>query len=175
MDFDSARGRKINMAAGFIHDRAPEFHSAFDPDGSTLNMETMEYEPNLSEHIADLKETLECHQKVASKYVDFVDDLLKCTWDDVHEELQKAKRAHVVSERRGNRNPLRGFWRTLGTSGSILAPGLSAIPDELCVLHGGLAVVFSVCGRSSDLSNGHPVRVPRAGDPLTASPASTAQ
>jgi hypothetical protein len=144
MDVVSAQERKINIAAGFIDERAPEFHSAFGP-GSTLNRETMEYEPDPDEqHIAVLKKTLECHQQVGRKYVDFIDDLLTCTWEDVHRELHKAKQAHVLSERRGSRNPIRCFWRALGTSGSILAPGLSAIPDELCVLHGGLAVVFSV-------------------------------
>ncbi|KAK0643182.1 hypothetical protein B0T16DRAFT_178493 [Cercophora newfieldiana] len=148
MDFDAAYEQKINIAAGFIDDRAPEFHSAFGP-GSTLNRDTMEYEPDPdAQHIAILQETLECHQKVAKKYVDFIDDLLKCTWEDVHNELHKAKQAQVLSERRGSRNPIRGFWRTLGTSGSILSPGLSAIPDELCVLHGGLAVVFSLARHS---------------------------
>jgi hypothetical protein len=151
MDYYASRERKIDIAAGFIDNRASDFHSAFGP-GSTLNRETMEYEPDPdAKHIADLKETLECHQQVARKYVDFIDDLLKCTWEDVHRELHKAKQAHVLSERRGNRNPIRGFWRALGTSGSILAPGLSAIPDELCVLHGGLAVVFSLA-RHSELN-----------------------
>lgn len=152
MDFNSDFEQKVNVAAGFIDDRAPDFHSAFGP-GSTLNRETMEYEPDPGEeHIVILKNTLESHQKVAKKYVDFIDDLLKCTWEDVHKELHKAKQAQVLSERRGSRNPIRGFWRALGNSGSILAPGLSAIPDELCVLHGGLAVVFSV---SMDLIRGN--------------------
>jgi hypothetical protein len=31
-----------------------------------------------------------------------------------------------------------------GTMGGSLAPGLAAIPDDLRVLHGGLAVIFSV-------------------------------
>ncbi len=146
MDFDIDQMRKVNIAASFIDSRAPEFHSAFKPK-STLNRETMAYEPDLDpqqiEQIADLKDTLECHQQVGRKYVDFAEDLLRCTWEDVHAELHKAKAAQVESERRG-KNPARRLWRTLGTTGSILAPGLSAIPDELCVLHGGLAVIFSV-------------------------------
>jgi len=151
MDRDSVRRQKINIASGFIDEEAPGFHPAFGP-GSRLNKDTMQYEPDPDAvQISDLKETLECHQRVARKYVDFIDDLLQCTWEDVHRELHKAKQAHVLSERRGSRNPIRGFWRALGTSGSILAPGLSAIPDELCVLHGGLAVVFSLA-RHSELN-----------------------
>src|SRR4051812_8422223 len=112
MDYDSVQDPRIHMATSFIDERGPDFHRAFGP-GSTLDRETMQYEPNPdADQIADLKETLECHQRVARKYVDFTDDLLKCTWDDVHKELQKAKQAHVLSERRGTRNPIRGAWRS---------------------------------------------------------------
>lgn len=138
----STQEHKVAMATTFIDTRAPGFHPAFGA-GSKLDRDSMTYEPDTSESIADLKDTLECHQKTARRYVDFADDVLHCTWDHVHEQLQKAKAAEEESQRRG-RNMARKTWRSMGTTGSILAPGLSAIPDDLCVLHGGLAVIFSV-------------------------------
>jgi hypothetical protein len=139
---DRAEARKVSLAADFIDSRAPEFHHAFGA-GSVLDKETMAYKPDATEHVLDLKETLECHQNTASSLVDFTDDVHSCTWDDVHRELEKALKAEVESEQRG-KNPARKAWRKMGTTVSILTPGLSAIPDDFCVLHGGLAVIFSV-------------------------------
>ncbi len=129
---------KVNLVAGFIDTKAPEFHRAFGTP-SKLNRSTMHYE---SAEVSDLRETLECHQK-ARKYVDFTDDLTTCTWEDVHAQLHRAQDAAVESKRRGN-NPLRKAWRAMGATSSILEPGLEALPDELCILHGGLAMIFSV-------------------------------
>lgn len=128
----------VNLVAGFISSRAPSFHSAFGAP-SQLNLSTMEYE---SQEIHELKETLDFHHR-AGKYVDFTRNLHACTWDDVHEELARALSVAAESEKRGQQW-MRKFWRTIGSTSSVLAPGLSALPDELCVLHGGLALVFSV-------------------------------
>lgn len=93
--------------------------------------------------VRDLRETLECHQQKARKYVDFTQDLNNCTWEQVYEELRKAQAKADESEKRA-KNPFKKAWRTLGASSSVLAPGLAAVPDDLSILHGGLAVVFSV-------------------------------
>jgi hypothetical protein len=95
--------------------------------------------------VRDLRETLECHQQKARKYVDFTLDLNSCTWDHVH-ELRKAQVKADESEKRG-KNPVRKAWRTIGASSSVLAPGLTALPENLSVLNGGLAVIFSVRSR----------------------------
>jgi hypothetical protein len=100
----------------------------------------IEYVP---EEVQNLKETLECHQRIGRKYVDFTDNLIACTWDDVRTELQKAQKAAAMSKTRGN-NLMRKGWRIVGATSSMLAPGLAALPDYLCVLNGGLAVIFSV-------------------------------
>lgn len=128
----------VEMAVNFIEQRAPRFHSAFGAP-SRLNQMTMEYEP---EEIHDLRETLEYHWR-AGKYVDFTTDLKSCTWDDVHGELARAQAAADESARRGKQIH-RKIWRSIGSTSSVLAPGLAAIPDELNILHGGLALVFSV-------------------------------
>jgi hypothetical protein len=96
--------------------------------------------------VRDLRETLGCHQQKARKYVDFIPDLNNCTWDHVHEELRKAQAKADESERRG-KNPVRKAWRTIGASSSVLAPGIEALPENLSVLKGGLAVIFSVRSR----------------------------
>jgi hypothetical protein len=100
----------------------------------------MQYE---REEVCNLRETLECHHQRGGKYADFTTDLSKCTWEDVHRELRKAQAAAVESERRGM-NIVRRAWRFMGATSSVLAPGLAAIPDNLSVLHGGLALLFSV-------------------------------
>jgi len=95
------------------------------------------------ESIIDLRNTLLRHQQIASKYVDFTDDLSNCTWENVLEELRKAQFAAFEAERRGNRTHLsRGRARAVNPS--ILAPGVTPLPEELSVLSGGLAVIFSV-------------------------------
>jgi len=69
--------------------------------------------------------------------------LKNCTWTDVLTELERAQDAAIESDRRGrkwNHRP----WRAVGKYSGVISPGLSAFPDELCVLHGGLAVILSV-------------------------------
>ena len=138
----SRQEQEVTLVDNFISTKAPQFHSAFAAP-SELNRSTMQYE--LLE-VRDLRETLECHQQKARKYVDFIPDLNNCTWDHVHEELRKAQAKADESERRG-KNPVRKAWRTIGASSSVLAPGIEALPEELCVLKGGLAVIFSVRSR----------------------------
>lgn len=139
------RNQEMTLAADFIATKGCQFHDAFGVP-SILNLSTMQYEwPEVS----DLRETLECHQEKAGKYVDFIPDLTKCTWDNVILELRKAQEKAAESEMRG-RNGIKRAWRVLGTAATVLAPGLAAIPDELHLLHGGLAVIFSV--RLPDIS-----------------------
>jgi hypothetical protein len=136
---DSQIQQEVNLVANFIDTTAPSFHSVFGTP-AVLNLSTMQYE---SQEIHDLRATLEFQHKVVGKYVDFTSDLNKCSWDDVHQQLAKAQATAEKSEKRGEQ-PLRKVWRKIGSTSSILAPGLSALPDNLCVLHGGLALIFSV-------------------------------
>jgi hypothetical protein len=135
---DGQTQRNVKLVANFIDTTAPKFHAAFGTP-APLNMSLMKYE---SQEIYDLKETLDFHHRIR-KYVDFTSDLNKCTWDDVHQELAKAQEAAVRSEKTA-KQVHRKVWRAMGSSSSILAPGLAALPNELCVLQGGLALVFSV-------------------------------
>ena len=66
-----------------------------------------------------------------------------CSWADVLKELEKAEDAAVASEQGDKRFLIknRRKWSTMSKS---IVPLLNAIPDELCVLHGGLAIVFHV-------------------------------
>jgi hypothetical protein len=92
---------------------------------------------------SDLEETLKRYGKQAPDQADFDFDLLKCTWPDVLRELERAQAAVSKSDESGKKIHRRA-WRALGTVSDVLAPGLAAIPDKLCVLQGGLAVIFSV-------------------------------
>jgi hypothetical protein len=125
---DSQIQQEVNLVASFVDTAAPSFHSAFGAP-AILNLSTMQYE---SQEVHDLRETLEFQHKVVGKYVDFTSDLNKCSWDDVHQQLAKAQATAEKSEKRGEQ-PLRKVWRKIGSTSSILALGLSALPDNLLV------------------------------------------
>jgi hypothetical protein len=93
---------------------------------------------------SDLEETLKRYRTTTSNQADFDFDPLQCTWKDVLRELERAKAAASESEARGKKINQR-VWRAIGTKGAdIFVPALAAIPDKLCILKGGLAVIFSV-------------------------------
>jgi hypothetical protein len=92
---------------------------------------------------SELRETISrlFKEKDKSFHLDF--DVNRCSWDDVVSAVEKAHEAVTENERRGKTWHHRA-WRAVGATAGVFAPGLSAIPDDLCVLHGGLAIVFSV-------------------------------
>ncbi|KAK3367849.1 hypothetical protein B0H63DRAFT_529557 [Podospora didyma] len=130
------------MAANFIDSQAPRFHPAF-REPSSLNRTTMRYEPQeiqeWNERLNELRETI---QNVA-RPLNLSPNVDDYTWEHVHIELVKAKEAATESDRRG-KNLIRKAYRKLASVSSILAPGLSAFPDELSVLHGGLSIIFAL-------------------------------
>lgn len=91
----------------------------------------------------DLEDTLKRYQRQSVNQDDFDFDLMRCTWYDVLRELDRAQTAASESDLRGKKVHRRA-WRALGTISGVLSPGLAAIPDNVGVLHGGLAVIFSV-------------------------------
>ena len=86
-------------------------------------------------------EALEEYRRIDGHNLDF--NPAKCTWKEVVEELDKAHRAVYICERRENT-----FYRKTRTivnnTIQIIEPALDALPDHLCVLQGGLAIVFNV-------------------------------
>jgi hypothetical protein len=66
-----------------------------------------------------------------------------CSWEDVLKELVKAEEAALASEK-GDKSFLTNNRRKLSTMSKSIVPLLVAIPSDLCVLQGGLAVVFHV-------------------------------
>jgi hypothetical protein len=66
-----------------------------------------------------------------------------CSWRDVLQQLEMAEDAAAASER-GDGKFLTRSRRKLSTLSKSIVPLLDALPDELCVLHGGLAIVFHV-------------------------------
>lgn len=67
-----------------------------------------------------------------------------CSWKDVFNQLGEAEEAAVACEQ-GDKRFLRGSRRKLNTISKAILPLLDAIPKELSILRGGLAVVFYVC------------------------------
>lgn len=64
--------------------------------------------------------------------------------------LQELERAQTESDAKGD-GLVRKVWRGIGTAATVLGPGLDALPDEVCVLKGGLAVIFSVSDKPTQL------------------------
>lgn len=89
----------------------------------------------------EFRETLRQYEKLTDKSLNFNPD--DCSWKDVLEELNKARKASAESEERS-----KGFFtknrRKMSRISPIITPVLDALPDNLCFLHGGLAVIFNV-------------------------------
>lgn len=66
--------------------------------------------------------------------------------------LQELEKAKAYSDTKGN-NIVRKVWRGLETAATVLAPGLDALPDEVCILKGGLAVIFSVSTKAAHVKS----------------------
>ena len=66
-----------------------------------------------------------------------------CTWETVLDQMDRATEDY---HRRGTRHITRKVARKLGDVAVVVSPVLEMIPDEygLSVLHGGLAIIFSV-------------------------------
>jgi hypothetical protein len=99
--------------------------------------------PTYIDFASDLEDTLVQFRLRYPNHADFDFDLLNCQWHDVLNELERVQGAVIESENRGKKVS-RKIWRGLGEVSSVIAPGLAGIPDDLCVLNGGLAVIFSV-------------------------------
>lgn len=86
-------------------------------------------------------EALEQYRVIDGHNLDF--DPSRCSWPEVVKELNKAHHAAYMRAQDDKKLHSKvGNFLTNATK--ILQPGLAAIPDELCVLHGGLAIMFNV-------------------------------
>ncbi|KAE9373805.1 hypothetical protein N431DRAFT_407513 [Stipitochalara longipes BDJ] len=132
------------FATDLMNQRAATFHEALDVESRS---NTAISEPQ-SKEISDLEETLKRYQRQAPDQVDFDFDLLRCTWDDVLHELERAQAAVSERDNRGE-NFYRKAWRALGTVETVLAPRLTTIPDNLNVLQGGLVAIFRLARHRS--------------------------
>ncbi|KAK0622613.1 hypothetical protein B0T14DRAFT_150650 [Immersiella caudata] len=139
MAFPNITARTTNFAQKFIRSRGPDIHPAFNVP-SHFNPATSSFELN---EVHNLREILEEVEKKAPELVDFDFDVKCCTWRDVHAELERAQDAVLASEQRGQKG-VRKWWRAVGTYGGVVGPVLSVFPDELSVLHGGLALLLSI-------------------------------
>ncbi len=68
---------------------------------------------------------------------------IKCSWSDVMLQLGMATQAAASSEQ-GDKHWLTGRRRKLARMTRMIEPLLEALPDDLCYLHGALALVFYV-------------------------------
>jgi hypothetical protein len=85
-------------------------------------------------------EALEEYGRIDGHNLDF--NPAKCTWKEVIEELNLAHLAAYSCERR--ENTFYGKTRNVvNNTIQIVEPALDALPDYLCILQGGLAIVFN--------------------------------
>lgn len=99
--------------------------------------------PDIGWNLSELRDTISRLFAKKDKSLDFDFDINRCSWDDVVSAVERAQEAVTENERRGKMWQHRA-WRAVGATAGVFAPCLSAIPDDLSVLHGGLAVLFSV-------------------------------
>ncbi|KAK4187375.1 hypothetical protein QBC35DRAFT_234990 [Podospora australis] len=127
----------------YLRDRGramEQVHEAFavKPPGSEMAQPTSEQRK--SEFLQALRE-FNAYLDDVSKNVQVDFDLKKCGWPDV---LEKLKDADGAIAKRMERD--KTFWskgaRWLTDMSSLFQPGLQAIPDEFCFIHGGLALLI---------------------------------
>jgi hypothetical protein len=87
----------------------------------------------------DLEDSIDTFKEKEGDSIDVDFDVRQCTWDDVLSQLEQAQEA---DGRRGKKWHHKA-WRGLGSTAGVIAPVMDVFPDELCVLHGGLALIFS--------------------------------
>jgi hypothetical protein len=68
---------------------------------------------------------------------------IDCSWKDVFKQLEKAEEAASASEQ-GDKRFLANSRRKMNTMSKAIEPLLDAIPKELSILRGGLAIIFYV-------------------------------
>jgi len=87
----------------------------------------------------------ECLAIVLPSDLDFVLIPGQCGWEDVIAEwVRVTDKAAISQSHDGIRGWIRKSGRRLFEFTDILSTGINAIPDELCILHAALAVVYSV-------------------------------
>jgi enoyl reductase-like protein len=96
----------------------------------------------------ELMEALKEYGRLECRNLEF--NPVDCSWADVFKELDRAEEAAAGSEQ-GDKRFLINHRRKLSTMSKSIMPLLDALPDELCVLHGGLAVIFHVCIALEDM------------------------
>ena len=87
---------------------------------------------------SDLKDVLDACQKAGQQ---FNFDVSNCEWSDVIEQMQKAQ---DVYKDKGDKNPVRSFFRNGKEIATTVTPWFDMIPDQygLSVLRAGLTVIF---------------------------------
>lgn len=93
---------------------------------------------------SELRETLEGVERQAPQLLSAGLNIKDCSWQDVLVQFQRAQDAANDSERKGKKFHHRIF-REIGASAAVAIPAMDAFPDDLAILHGALAVIFSVC------------------------------
>jgi hypothetical protein len=93
---------------------------------------------------SDLEDALERYQQMAKPPLKF--DVKRCTWEDVLDERTRAQEEYFANGR-GGENFVRRTFRKAGDLAPAVSPWLDLIPNNdkgLCVLNGGLRLIFNV-------------------------------
>lgn len=102
-----------------------------------------EHEAELANRLQrDLEDALKWYRE---KNPDVPFDVLNCSWDDVFDQMERAK-GDYQAKAENPRNPFRWLWRKAGSASEAVQPWLDLIPDEfgLSVARGGIAIIFHV-------------------------------
>ncbi|KAH8655728.1 hypothetical protein BX600DRAFT_515436 [Xylariales sp. PMI_506] len=128
----------------YMEKKAPAIHDAFSVD-SKFSDTAERYEVKTKRQ--EFVEAIEEYRKIEGPKLGF--DPTKCSWAQVVEQLEKAHETADAHE--GHDKTRRGKTaRFLNNVSRVLRPALDALPDELSLLKGGLAIIFYLAQRQSD-------------------------
>ncbi|RDW84236.1 hypothetical protein BP6252_01826 [Coleophoma cylindrospora] len=130
----------------FIEKKGPSIHDAFIVE-TNFNELKLRYEAK-DKH-QEFAEALEKYTKVEGHNLEF--DPAKCTWEEVVGELNKAHDAVYTYESREKKTHRKAL-KMINNASKIIEPAITSLPNELCILQGGLAIVFNLVRRRENNS-----------------------
>ncbi|KAI8635573.1 hypothetical protein F5Y19DRAFT_408325 [Xylariaceae sp. FL1651] len=123
----------------FFESQGAKIHDVF-KETPYFNTSTSEYE---LQEVHELRETLQSVERQAPHLLNGGFNAKNCSWEQVLEQLQLAQDAANESKKCGKKFHHK-IWRGMGSTAGFVIPALDAFPDNLSILHGGLAVIFTI-------------------------------
>ncbi|KAN0091876.1 hypothetical protein V8E51_017723 [Hyaloscypha variabilis] len=128
-----------SLVTHYLQTRAPELAEIHDVWAVETSFNAGKSEFEAKKKHEEFMEALQEYGKLEGRKLLF--NPIDCSWKDVFKQLEKAEEAASASEQ-GDKRFLTNSRRKMNTMSKAIEPLLDAIPKELSILRGGLAIIF---------------------------------